>query len=312
MNSILSTFPLLEVFLRFLYWFLNPLLTKKQPKNKKKLKSQNTHPDVDNFFLNLKSIGIEYGDALLIHTSSDILDFLNLQPNNFIEKLYNLVGLDGAILVNTSRQYDYQFDSVFNKYKIFDIDTLYEPKKTLVSTGIIPYALLRRKDSICSFYPINSICGIGGRVKEFLEYDELKDYSTFSDINSEWHKLYKDNVKVLCFGIQFENCCTVMHVAEDIRYTYGENYSNWYYLRKFNLKIDDKIQSIYIRHLKPIFGKIFYCRNKFRNDMIVSGVVKIFNNEGFFIEYYNCKEFVNTIIDNKNPKYPYFYTKIIL
>jgi len=311
MNSILSTFPLFEVVLRFFYWFINPLLNIKHTKTKKKIKTKHSRPDVDNFFLNLKSIGIENGDALLIHTSSEVLEFLNLQPNIFIEKLYNLVGLEGAILVNTSRQYDYQMDSVFNKYKIFDIDILYEPKKTTVSTGIIPYALLRRKDSKCSFYPINSICGIGGRVKEFLEYDQLKDYSTFSDINSVWYKLYKDNVKVFCFGIQFENCCTVMHVAEDIRYTDGENYSKWYYLRKFNIKIDDKIKSIYIRHLKPIFGKIFYCRYKFRSDMIVSGVVKIFNNEGFLIEYYNCNEFVNKIIDNKNPKYPYFYTKLI-
>ncbi len=307
MGTILSFFPILEVFLRAIYWLFKPFFV--STKNSTKLNFRHDkilNTDLNKFFENLESIGIVEGEIILIHTSSEVLNFLNISPNTFIQKLYNLVGANGAILVNTSCSYSYYSDSVFKKYRFFDDVVNYSPIRSMTSTGLIPYVLLRRNDAVRSIYPVNSICGIGVKAAELLDGEKIIEYSTFSDVNSVWFQLYKRSAKVFCFGMKFEDCCTIMHVAEDIKCLNGENYFKWYYIRKFNIVFQDKIDAVYIRHIKPIYGKIFYTRFKFRRDMLSSGIVKIFNNEGFLVEYYNSHEFINAILKNNNSKYPYY------
>lgn len=158
---------------------------------------------IDRIRSDLESIGLRKGDHIGLGISFKKLGYVKGGPETFVDTLLKVVGSEGTVIIPTYTRYPFRLRIKPGKFNyIFDYRT------TPAYTGIIPETIRKRKDSIRSKHPSNSIAAIGALAKYFTECHGVNSSSYLP-----YSKLSEVDGKILCIGIG-KNLVGIRHEAQ--------------------------------------------------------------------------------------------------
>lgn len=150
----------------------------------------------------LREIGVEKGDVLLVHASFKSLRFTHNGPQKVIELLLEYLGEHGTLLMPALT-----FEYVTKNNPCFHI------RKTKSCVGILPETFRLTKGVIRSLHPTHSVCAQGKYAKALLE-NHWKDTTPCGE-NSPFHLLPKYEGKILMLGCGLRPN-TSLHAIEEL------------------------------------------------------------------------------------------------
>jgi len=303
--------PRIEIAVRCFYW--------NNVKHLRKFRKSSFLPEDDSSVLSanfekvidyLKECGIKKGDILVIHSSYGNLRNTGLKPEEIIDKFVNLVGDEGTIAMPAIREFpeevlnsDYILNYINNEMK--DIVTTYDIYKSQISSGLLPFALMRYDDAICSEFPLNPIVALGAEAKAMMEENIKGCLPTAHGPNSAWAYCAKRNAWNLGIGVDIKDYLTIFHTSQEVS-TWP--IKDWFFERNFIIKKGKSEKPLRINERKHKWTKYFAEANFF-NDLKRDGVLKYSIVDGIPIYATISNELFNYIDSQENPSYPYFVPK---
>ncbi|MBC9933865.1 aminoglycoside N(3)-acetyltransferase [Chitinophaga qingshengii] len=171
-------------------------------------------------FDQLKSLGIQSGDTLLVHSSLSSLGWVNGGPVAVIQALLQAVGEEGTIVMpaqsaSITNPENWQAPAVPKDW----VDTIrytmpaYDPRITPTrDMGQIAELFRTWPGAVRSDHPFSSFAALGPLSEQIISHHPLHDPLGMS---SPLGKLYQLPAKVLLIGVDFDKC-TALHLAEQI------------------------------------------------------------------------------------------------
>jgi aminoglycoside 3-N-acetyltransferase len=150
---------------------------------------------IDDFW----AIGVEAGDALLVHSSYKSFGGVDGGPQTVIDALLEVLGDDGTLIMP-----NFNFD--FCKGEPWDV------RSTPSHMGIITELVRKDPRSLRVFHPIYSFAIIGKQA-EFLTNDRYK--SSYGR-DSLFGKLRQLDGKIMVIGLTYNNSMTFFHHVEEL------------------------------------------------------------------------------------------------
>lgn len=250
--------PYIEVGLRHLYWSNVGLLKKFNP-NRPQRKEENTNftIDFDRVIDWLKLRGIGKGDVLIVHSSYGALECTNLSPQQIIQKLLDLIGPAGTLCMPVIRRFKEEENAIKNGISLDDVKIKYNVKKTMVTSGMLPYELMQWEGAQISKFPYNPLCAVGPLAKEMMEHNLEGELPTPHGPNSSWKFCYDHGAKVCSIGTDIEHHNTIGHITEEAFGNWKWSSEEWYDIRNFII-IDENKESreIRVRNRKDKWGQL--------------------------------------------------------
>lgn len=236
LDFLLSHFWYTEVIGRRLAYInpaVNKWLNKQLSLGRYKPKKHDIIPGLgDNIHKYIKSLGINRGDILIVHSSMDGLRPTGFPPKMIINMLLELVGEEGTL--------------VFPAFPILDLVDknnipIYDPTKTLCWTGLLPNIYCRNFKPLRSSFPNNSLAAKGPHAYEMMKDNLIGTHPHGKD--SAWAYCASHHAKILYLGVKANHCLTIMHVAEELM---EDNWpiKDWYENKRYNVKIQEQITEI--------------------------------------------------------------------
>lgn len=302
--------PYIESLLRKTYWYNIKTLSRFNPFSSnsiRKVKDKNTNfDDVIQF---LKNNGIGEGSLLIVHSSYGELINTGLSPNDIINKLLDLIGPTGTLAMPVIRSYKEEpsiYDMLSFNYE--SIICKYDVKKTPVISGLLPYYMLKRKDSVVSHHPLNPLCAIGPLAKQMMEHNIEGDSPSPHGPNSSWKFCHDHHAKIAFIGVDSEHYNTMIHVSDEALGNWRWTDEEWYQKRKFLLVDENNVQSeITIKERKPKWGLLHYAEKNLNNDLTKNNIVKkTIINDDFMVCVEDAQQFVSFLRNQKHKGYPYY------
>ena len=190
--------------------FLLKLNRNRKKKNRNQtLESQNKSGNaltVEQLVEDLKAIGIQKGDTLLVHSSLSRLGYLKDGPKTFIEALLEAVGENGNLLMPTSPNNVYQLNYIQNT-PFFDV--LNSPSKT----GAITECFRKMEGVKRSLHPTEPVSAIGP-LADYFTKDHFNQLTPYNE-NSPFCKIREKQGKILYVGVTLAMAGTSLHTLED-------------------------------------------------------------------------------------------------
>ena len=158
----------------------------------------------------LKALGIQSGDIILVHSSLKSLGYINGGPETVIQGLLRAIGNDGTLLMPA-------LSYMQNPHHI------HSTRETPSNVGTIPEYFRKRAGTLRSIHPTHSVCGIGKAVSELFKYHHLDD--TPCGTNSPFNRMIDFGAKILMLGCSLRPN-TTMHALEEYEnppYLFGED-----------------------------------------------------------------------------------------
>ncbi len=242
----METFPLIELAIRQVYYFLIDHrwidIEKLRPFTKKKdfihCNKNNLYPL---FYKRVCELGIKQGDILIVHASMEALSKLGVSPNKIIDDLFALVGKSGTIAMPAFplfRDKDFidKGDSV--------LIPIYDTNKTLISTGLLASIFCRLKNTYRSPFPNNPLAANGLHAKNMMCNVWKGDLPHGK--YSAWGYCAEYHAKVLFLGMYAYNRNTSEHIIEDFL---DEQWpiKNWYIKKEYIIRDQEKEFLVTIR-----------------------------------------------------------------
>lgn len=299
-ESILGITPWIELTIRKAYYSENPLL--KKLFNKLKRREGNREPvDTadDSKWLNvkeyIKSLDINPGDLLIVHSSAEELSRIGANPKEVLEFLTNLVGEEGTLAIPSFPLYDDKnFDTDRNLY-------VYNPRRTICSTGLLPNLFIRTKGVVRSQFPWNTLAAKGPLSQPMMEHNLDTDLAHGK--GSAWEYAMEHGAKILLLGVKSSHTTTMVHVAEDVL---DEKWpiEGWYEKKSFIIKNGYEENPVDIRIRKPEWAKynaswyrsVQFKKNDLLKEELVEGV-----NVGFIADSRKMVDFIKERTLNHKP-----------
>jgi aminoglycoside 3-N-acetyltransferase len=251
----------------------------------------------------LKNLGIQSGDILIVHSAYKPLKASGLNPDEIIDALLNLVGTKGTLVMPVIRKYAYnQRDEQNISELIFE----YDVRNTKVWTGIIPMKMMIRNNAFTSRFPLNSITSIGLEAERMFENELIDDLPTPNGFNSAWKYCLDRNAWVVSLGTDLTHSLTMIHTVEDVS---NDKWpvSNWYRELTFKIIDGDFVMVKTLRERHPKWGKFHFGERKLCSDLLKSGLMKSLEVNDVLIEAVRSKALID-FLDEKNLNgYPYFW-----
>ena len=155
----------------------------------------------EDFTDQLRSLGLNTGDAVLMHSSMKALG-TQKTPLEFINDIITVLGPEGTLLV----------PALSYKY-VTDERPYFSVAETEPCIGLIPVTFFHMEGTVRSIHPTHSVCAIGRHAREIISrhfFDE-----TPVGPNSPFMKLPEYGGKLLFIGNILKSC-TFMHGVEEI------------------------------------------------------------------------------------------------
>jgi aminoglycoside 3-N-acetyltransferase len=154
----------------------------------------------------LREIGIQIGDTVLVHSSLSKIGHLEEGPKTFVDAILSVVGETGHVLMPTSPNNVYQLNYIRNT-PFFDV--VHSPSKT----GAITEYFRKLPGAVRSLHPTEPVSAIGPNAISFLNghFMSLTPYTE----NSPFAKVAEANGKILYVGVTLDNAGTSLHTLED-------------------------------------------------------------------------------------------------
>ncbi|MCL2015112.1 MAG: AAC(3) family N-acetyltransferase [Defluviitaleaceae bacterium] len=155
----------------------------------------------ENFVNQLKSLGVNYGDVILVHSSMKALG-TKRTPLEVINDLITAVGDSGTLLMPAL---SYKYVTAENPH--------FSVAKTEPCVGLIPKTFFYMDGTIRSVHPTHSVCAYGRLAAEIT----AKHFADETPVgaNSPFMKLLEHSGKMLFIGDVVKSC-TFMHGLEEI------------------------------------------------------------------------------------------------
>lgn len=302
-EGILGITPWIELTIRKAYYSEKPLL--KKIFNKIKSREGNKGPvapvEDDSKWHKVKeyiwSLGINPGDILIVHTSAEELSKIGANPKEVLEYLGDVVGEKGTLAIPCFPLYDDKnYDKDHNMY-------VYDPRRTICSTGLLPNLFIRTRGVVRSQFPWNTLAAKGPLAGEMMEHNLESDLAHGK--GSAWQFAMEHGAKILLLGVKSSHTTTMVHVAEDVL---DEKWpiDGWYERRSFIIRNGTEESQVDIRVRKSEWAK--YNASWFRSlQFKKQGILKEELVEGFnvgFIE--DSKRMVDYIIERTLSHKPFF------
>ncbi len=164
-----------------------------------------------------RAIGVDAGDALLVHSSYKSFGGVEGGPQTVIDALLHVLGIEGTLIMPA-----FNFD--FCKGEPWDV------RHTPSHMGIITELVRQDPRSLRVFHPIYSF-SIIGKQAEFLTKERYKSsyerYSVFG-------KLRQLDGKIMVIGLRYNDSMTFFHHVEELE---GVDYR---YLKAFTGMVTDE------------------------------------------------------------------------
>lgn len=296
-KSILGISPYPELLIRRLYYstdkfakLKNKLLSKGT--NKRGINNKNTRK-IDSFQMivdYIKSLDINKGDILIVHSSMDSLSLTGVSPKQYIDMLLDLVGEEGTLVIPAFPLYRDRDLKNFNGETVY----IYNPNRIPSSTGMIPNIFLRYPGVIRSNFPWNSLCAKGKYAEAMMENN--MDTDLVHGKNSAWAFCLEHHAKILLLGVHANHTTTAVHAAEDLM---DEEWpvANWYERTKFLVKTNSQEQIMDIRIRKQFWSR--FVTSHYRSRVFIkNNLLKETEIEGINIGFIpDSKAMVDFLID---------------
>ena len=256
-NRIASVSPFFEITLRNIYWRNVTKLNKFNPNRASGKKIVKPHVDFEKVENWLRTQGVGEGSLLIVHSSYEGLECTGLTPEQIVSRLLDLVGPTGTLCMPVIRRFKEEVKARKERVPLTYITCKYDVKKTLVSSGMLPFVLMRNKDAHISHFPLNPLCAVGPLAKSMMEHNLDGNYPSPHGPQSAW-KFCVDHHALICsLGTNLEHHNTTIHVAEEAYSDWPWSDHDWYEFRKFEI-IDENKQSqeVIVKNRKERWGKL--------------------------------------------------------
>ena len=286
-SYLLESSPYPELIARKLYYtFLKGHLRK--PSSSPKSADNNRKGDSDSIIElqglihHLHKLGIKKGDCLIVHSSTDSIK-MNAPANELLDSLIDLVGKDGTLAL-----------PAFPKEDLLKKENgiaIYDPKRSVAWTGMLPNLMLRKKGAVRSCFPYNPLIAIGKDAEEIMRHNLDTDLA--HDQKSCWGACVEKHAKILFIGIPSYHSNTILHTIEDFHPDFWP--VGWYEQNKYYIKTSDGmvLKTIRVRAMK--WAQYFAERNT-EHKYIKAGLIKRFDYNGLMISYIDdCNRILNCI-----------------
>ena len=302
-ESILGVTPWIELTIRKAYYSNNPLLKKAFSKLKKRESDRvNTDSigDVSKWQRvkeYIESLSIYPGDLLIVHSSAEELSKIGANPKVVLEFLASIIGEEGTLAIPSFPLYD---DRNFDEERKMHV---YNPRRTICSTGLFPNLFIRTKGVVRSQFPWNTLAAKGPLAQSMMEHNLETDLAHGK--GSAWEFCMEHKAKILLLGVKSSHTTTMVHVAEDVL---DEKWpiDDWYENRSFIVKNGTEEKQVDIRIRKPEWAK--YNASWYRTEQFKKkGLLMEEQVEGLnigFIE--NSQTMVEYIIERTMKHKPFF------
>jgi aminoglycoside 3-N-acetyltransferase len=153
-----------------------------------------------------KSIGIEQGDNVLVHSSLSKIGYVENGPKDVVEALLEVVGPTGNLLMPNSPNAEYQINYI-QHLSCFDVQN--SPSKL----GSISEYFRKLPNAVRSAHPTEPVSCIGPDAAYFTKdhFGELTPYTA----KSPFFRISEKGGKIIYLGVTFDNAGTNLHTLED-------------------------------------------------------------------------------------------------
>ncbi len=154
----------------------------------------------------LIKIGIQSGDAVLVHASLSRIGYLEEGPKTLVDALIEVVGEAGTILMPTSPNAVYQLDYI-RQTPVFDV--LNSPSKT----GAITEYFRKIPGTIRSLHPTEPVAAYG-KLASYFTKDHFNQLTPYTE-KSPFFRISEQKGKILYIGVTLDQAGTNLHTLED-------------------------------------------------------------------------------------------------
>lgn len=302
-NRIALISPYCEIALRHLYWKNVKWLGKFNPHKAHKATVSNgtSHVDFNKVLDWLKANGVGEGSLLVIHSSFDALSCTGLTPNEIIDGLRNLVGDKGTIAMPVIRNFVKTYkdgNNVVSEYNVL---------RTPVSSGMLPFSLMRNKDAEISLFPLNPLCAIGPLAKDMVASNLDGDCPSPHGPNSSWKYCLDHNAQIVALGVDIEHHDTMAHVAEEAFGDWFWSDNEWYDKKYFDIIDKEKIKKrVVVKDRKDKWGTLHIAELNMCKDLKKTGIMKKETVEGIELGFVDSQKLIKYLRGRNQNGYPYY------
>lgn len=308
-NKIALISPYIEIGLRKLYWRNVNTLSKYSPNKPTSSteKKEAKYVDFEKVIDWLKSQGIGDGSLLVVHSGYGELECTGLSPDQIIDRLLQLVGPNGTLAMPVIRRYKEAEKAIKMGSDYRKVTCRYNVKKTMVMSGMLPYALMHRENAVISHHPFNPLCAVGPLANAMMEHNLDGDSPSPHGPNSSWKFCYDHGGKVCSIGTDIEHHNTMMHILE-------ESFGDWYWpddiwYDRLNFEIIDESnnsQTVIVKNRKEEWGKMHYAEINVCNAEKKVGAMRSDCVDGITVGYVDPPKMVELLRKKNKKGYPYF------
>lgn len=308
-NKVALLSPYIEIAMRHFYWRNVDKLKKFSP-NKAVSAGEESINKPANFDLViewLRKQGIGEGDLLIVHSGYGELEKTGLSPEQIIDRLLELVGPSGTLAMPVIRTYKELEKAKKKGTDLRGIIGKYNVKKTMVSSGMLPYTLLHRPEAIISHHPFNPLCAVGQLARDMMQHNLEGEAPSPHGPNSCWKFCLDHNAKVCSIGTDIEHHNTIMHVAEE---AFGDWYwpeDVWYYKQRFEV-IDEEnnCKEIVVSNRKEDWGKLHIAEVNVCHAEKKAGAMRSACIEDITVGFVDPQKMINLLRKKNKKGYPYY------
>lgn len=204
----------------------------------------------DDFVQQLKSIGIEKGDILLVHSSLSKIGYIENGPKDFVDALLETVGATGNILMPNSPNASFQLDYI-QSLEVFDA------ANDVSRLGAITEYFRKLPGAKRSKHPTEPVSCVGPDAGFFTDshFGNLTPYNG----NSPFYKVSERKGKILYVGVTLDNAGTNLHTLED---TVPDFKFPVYHPQEFAVKVrfeDGTMREMQTKVHNPVWSKKRQC-----------------------------------------------------
>ena len=307
-ERIASISPFFEIILRHIYWKNVGKLNKYNPNKASGKKEKKTYVNFEKVEDWLRNQGVGEGCLLIVHSSYDGLECTGLTPEQIVERLLALVGPTGTLCMPVIRRFKEEIKANKDGIPLTEIECKYDVKRTLVSSGMMPFVLMRREEAKISHFPLNPLCAVGPLAAPMMEHNLEGDLPSPHGPNSAWKFCVDHNALICSLGTNLEHHNTTIHVAEEAYGDWPWPDNEWYEHRKFEIVDENKqSQKVIVRNRKEKWGKLHLAGINMNNAEKKAGVLKSEKIDGQIqVGFAEASKVINFLRKRNSHGYPYF------
>ena len=308
-NKLALISPYVEVMLRHIYWKNVDNLKKFNPNKATKSNEIDSKGKVDfeRVIDWLKGKGVREGDLLIVHSGYGELERTGLSPEEIVDRLLQFVGATGTLAMPVIRRFK-DMEKAKKEGKDLSKETFkYDVRKTMVTSGMLPYALMHRDGAVVSHHPFNPLCAVGPLAEAMMEHNLEGEAPSPHGPNSCWKFCYDHGAKVCSIGTDIEHHNTIMHIAEEAFENWYWGDEEWYDKNNFEI-IDENKQSsfVMVKNRKEEWGKLHIaelnvCAQEKKVGAMCSDTI-----DGILLGFVNPHKMLKMLQEKNSKGYPYF------